>query len=75
MGKRLKALAVELTNGVGFFRIRGLDPKRYSRETNIILYLGLSAYIGRERGRQDELGNMLRGLSFSKFRHGRLINS
>ncbi|KAG9239331.1 hypothetical protein BJ875DRAFT_365839 [Amylocarpus encephaloides] len=59
LGKRLKALAVELTEGAGFFRIRGLDPRRYSREMNVILYVGLSSYIGGKRGRQDELGNML----------------
>jgi len=53
-------LAKELTNGVGFFLISGLDPRQYSNETNVLLYLGISSYIGEKRGRQDELGNMLR---------------
>ena len=57
---KLKALAAELTHGVGFFLIRGLDPHRYSNLTNIIIYLGISSHIGGKRGRQDELGNMLR---------------
>jgi hypothetical protein len=60
LGNKLKTLATELTSGVGFFHIRGLDPQRYSKETNIVLYLGISTYIGGKRGRQDELGNMLR---------------
>jgi hypothetical protein len=40
--------------------MRGLDPKRYSNETNLVLYLGISTYIGGKLGRQDERGNMLR---------------
>jgi len=60
LGNKLKALAAELTSGVGFFLIRGLDPQRYSNLTNVVLYLGISSYIGGKRGRQDELGNMLR---------------
>jgi len=46
-------------NGVGFFHIRGLDPNRYSNKTNLVIYLGISTYIGGKLGRQDERGNML----------------
>jgi hypothetical protein len=60
LSAQLKMLAAQLTSGVGFFHIRGLDPQRYSNETNVIIYLGISAYVGSKRGRQDELGNMLR---------------
>jgi len=59
LGPKLMILAKELTSGVGFFLISGLDPRRYSNETNVMLYLGISTYIGEKRGRQDELGNML----------------
>ncbi|KAH6723798.1 hypothetical protein BKA61DRAFT_664521 [Leptodontidium sp. MPI-SDFR-AT-0119] len=59
LGNELKTLAKVLTNGVGFFRIYGLDSGRYSSETNVIIYLGISSYIGAKRGRQDEYGNML----------------
>jgi hypothetical protein len=60
LGKKLEALAAELINGVGFFIIRGLDPQRYSNQVNVVIFLGISSYIGEKRGRQDELGNMLR---------------
>jgi hypothetical protein len=60
LGNKLETLATDLTSGVGFFHICGLDPQRYSNETNVVLFLGISAYIGGKRGRQDELGNMLR---------------
>lgn len=60
LGGSLKVLAKVLTNGVGFFRIRGLDTSWYSSETNVIIYIGISSYIGAKRGRQDEYGNMLR---------------
>ena len=70
LGDKLKTLAKELTSGVGFFLIRGLDPQLYSNETNIVLYLGISAYIGEKRGRQDERGNMLRA-SLMEMRYAR----
>lgn len=60
LGSKLKALAKGLVNGVGFLLIRGLDPKQFSNEANLVMYLGVSAYIGEKRGCQDELGNMLR---------------
>ena len=60
LGNELRILAEQLTGGVGFFHIRGLNPQRYSSKTNIVIYLGISSYIGEKRGRQDELGNMLR---------------
>ncbi|PMD25538.1 Clavaminate synthase-like protein, partial [Hyaloscypha hepaticicola] len=60
LSSKLKDLAKVLTNCVGFFLIRGLDPKQYSSEVNLIMYLGISSYIGDKRGRQDERGNMLR---------------
>ncbi|KAL2075195.1 hypothetical protein VTL71DRAFT_137 [Oculimacula yallundae] len=59
LGQRLREFAEVLTHGLGFFRIQGLDSSRYSSETNILIYLGISSYIGAKRGRQDEFGNML----------------
>jgi hypothetical protein len=60
LGNKLKTLAKKLTSGVGFFLIRGLNPKQCSSEANLVMYLGVSAYIGHKRGVQDERGNMLR---------------
>lgn len=39
--------------------IRGLDPDEFTPEENILVFLGISSYIGVQRGRQDEDGNML----------------
>ena len=72
LSNKLKALATELTSGVGFFHLRGLDPKRYSNEMNVVLYLGISTYVGGKRGRQDELGNMLRGSLVKNDFHGKI---
>jgi hypothetical protein len=60
LGSKLKTLAKTLVDGVGFLLIRGLDPKQLSNEANIVMYLGVSSYLGEKRGIQDELGNMLR---------------
>jgi hypothetical protein len=42
-----------LQSGRGFFVLRGLTPEKYSIEENIIIYTGISSYIGSIRGRQD----------------------
>ncbi len=60
LGNELKARAMELSSGVGFFRIRGLESHQYTSEENVVMYLGISSYIGQKRGRHDEFGNMLR---------------
>jgi hypothetical protein len=39
--------------------LHGLQVHRYSREENIIIYTGVSSYIGSIRGRQDS--NILDG--------------
>jgi hypothetical protein len=39
--------------------VRGLDPDDFSQEDNVVIFLGISSYIGPKRGRQDEEGNML----------------
>lgn len=48
----------ELHFGRGFFALRGLNPDRYSREDNILLFLGVSAYVGENRGKQDDKGHI-----------------
>lgn len=42
-----------MQSGRGFFVLRGLKPDNYSIEDNIIIYTGVSSYIGSVRGRQD----------------------
>ncbi|KAH6964514.1 hypothetical protein DER45DRAFT_152193 [Fusarium avenaceum] len=49
----LRKLSDELHKGHGFFVIRGVDVDRYTREENIIIYVGVSAHIAGKRGRQD----------------------
>jgi len=49
----LRAEARILQSGRGFFVLRGLQPDNYSVEDNIIIYAGVSSYIGSVRGRQD----------------------
>jgi hypothetical protein len=61
-------LAKEITNGRGFIVLRGLDPTRYSKSKNIVIYVGIASYIGNRFGRQDEYGNMLR--EYAKLQKG-----
>ena len=59
LGSNLSELAREVHRGRGFVNIRGLCPGDHSSEDNVILFLGLSSYIGEKRGRQNEDGEML----------------
>jgi hypothetical protein len=65
VGPKLLRLAVDLHRGKGFGVIRGLNTDEFSKEDNIIIFLGLSSYIAERRGRQDEDGNMLSKLYYS----------
>jgi hypothetical protein len=53
----LRTLSDELHKGHGFFVIRGVDVDKYTREDNITIYVGISAHIAGERGRQDSKFN------------------
>ncbi|KAF4471165.1 family oxidoreductase [Fusarium albosuccineum] len=53
----LRQLSDELHRGHGFFVIRGLDVDKYTRQENIIIYVGISSHIAQQRGRQDSKFN------------------
>lgn len=59
LGPRLLKLALAVHSGRGFALVRGLNPDDFSQEDNVVVFLGISSYIGPKRGRQDEEGNML----------------
>ncbi|PUU83499.1 hypothetical protein B9Z19DRAFT_1141624 [Tuber borchii] len=59
LGPRLISLGTSLYNGRGFFVLRGLNPKKYSSEENVLIYAGISCWVAEKRGRQDEHNNML----------------
>lgn len=65
LGESLLRLAIDVHCGKGFINVRGLNPENYSPEDNILLFLGLSSYIGEVRARQDEDGNMLSTIHIS----------
>ncbi|KAJ2995553.1 hypothetical protein NUW58_g1242 [Xylaria curta] len=60
LAEKLHQLSVDLHDGKGFCVLRGLDPKTYSPEENVLIYLGLSSYIAETRGKQDEEGIHIR---------------
>ncbi|KXX76429.1 hypothetical protein MMYC01_200183 [Madurella mycetomatis] len=59
LGPKLLRVALDIHCGKGFAVVRGLKPDEYSPEDNVLIFLGISSYIGAKRGRQDEDGNML----------------
>jgi len=63
LGTRLLDLALAVHIGSGFAVVRGLNPDDFSQEDNVVIFLGISSYIGSKRGRQDEEGNMLSELA------------
>jgi hypothetical protein len=63
LGPKLKLLSIEVHSGKGFFILRGLNPKEFTREENIILFLGISNYVASRVGRQSL--NEVEGRMFS----------
>ena len=59
LSEPLHRFALELHEGRGFFAIRGLNPANYCSEDNILIFLGISSYIGERRGKQDTHGHMI----------------
>lgn len=50
VGPKLLRLQEELYEGKGFFVLRGLEPSRYEGELNILMFTGISSYVGDRRG-------------------------
>jgi hypothetical protein len=59
LGPKLQQVALDIHRGRGFAVVRGMNPDEFSPEDNVLVFLGISSYIGVQRGRQDEEGNML----------------
>ena len=59
LGKTLQDLSLTLHNGRGFFILKGLKPADFTREENVMLYLGISSYIAEQRGRQSHDGSLI----------------
>ena len=59
LGSVLEEFSNKLHNERGFFVLKGLDPASYSREENIIIYLGITSYIAEKRARQNLTGYKL----------------
>lgn len=53
LGPILKDLSRELHTGRGFFVLKTIPVDSYSREDNILIYAGVSSYVGTKRGVQD----------------------
>ncbi|KAF7967852.1 hypothetical protein HWV62_32900 [Athelia sp. TMB] len=59
LGPILAGIARELHSGRGFSVVRGIPVDSYSREEVVIIYAGVSSYIGEKRGLQDTDGAVL----------------
>jgi hypothetical protein len=66
LGAILTDMSECVHRGRGFFVLRGLKPSSYSREDNVIIYLGISSYIAERRGRQNQNGLMMSEYSTSQ---------
>ena len=59
LGTTLEAKTLDLHDGKGFFAIRGIDNGKYSIEDNVLIFLGISSYVGDKRAKQDDNGNII----------------
>ena len=56
---QLTSACIDIHQGRGFSIVRGIDPREYTAEDNMIIFLAISSYIGEQRGIQDKKGTML----------------
>lgn len=54
LGSLLREGSRELHFGRGFFVLRGIPVNKYTTEESIIIYAGISSYVGDLRGRQEK---------------------
>ena len=59
LGTYLKEISKDLHTGRGLTILRGLTPDKYTPWENVVIFAGLSSYLGEQRGCQDRYGNML----------------
>ena len=58
-GPRLRDLSCQIHYGRGAVILKGLQPDKYDSKSNIILFAGLSSWIGDQRGRQGAQNDVL----------------
>ena len=59
LGSTLIDLSRELHFGRGFFVLRAIPVDSYSRADNVLIYAGISSYVGGQRGLQNTGGGVL----------------
>jgi len=59
LGPRIRLERERLSDGLGFIIVRGLKPSEYDSHMNIVLYAGISSYIGNKRAIQFPGGPVL----------------
>ena len=59
LGPKLRRLSQRVHNEEGFFVLRGLQPWRYKRLENTIVFTGIASYIGNQRGMQSTDGPVM----------------
>ena len=69
LGPKLRRLSQRVHNEEGFFVLRGLQPWRYKRLENTIVYTGIASYIGNQRGVQCINGPVMSERGLSRARH------
>lgn len=56
LSKKLAEIEESLYTGLGFGLLRGLDPGEFSAEENIMIYAGITSYLGNQRAYCKPIG-------------------
>jgi len=59
LAEKLRGTVGKLYDGCGFAIIRGLKPEKYDPLERMVIFMGLSSYVGNRLGVQDNKGNAL----------------
>ncbi|KAJ4387303.1 hypothetical protein N0V93_007892 [Gnomoniopsis smithogilvyi] len=66
LASRLEKLALNLHKGSGFAVLRGLNTKDFSAEDNMLIYLGISSWVGSHRGAQNKKRDIVTHITDAK---------
>lgn len=59
LGPRLDQIKEDVYEGRGFAILRGLDVDSFSENELVVIYLGITSYVAKTRGKQNQRGDML----------------
>jgi hypothetical protein len=75
LANRLDGVSEQCYSGIGFCVVRGIDPDKYSKDENVLVFAGIWFHVAPQRGFQDQnKSQVICKLSYQPAENLKLIN-